>query len=58
MISLVLPLTALGLMLQPPAPGAPRAAFQQSVSRICMVASVDSIVDRNDLTLPYNPNPY
>ena len=40
MISLVLPLTALGLMLQPPAPG-----------RICMVASVDSNVDRNDLTL-------
>jgi len=40
MISLLLPVTAFGLLLQPPALGAPRATFRQSVPR--MVASVDS----------------
>ena len=40
MISLLLPVTAFGLLLQPPALGAPRGAFRQSVPR--MVASVDS----------------
>ena len=40
MISLLLPVTAFGFLLQPPALGAPRATFRQSVPR--MVASVDS----------------